>query len=88
MFESNTAAICKSDGKETIQTLSGTAWQGNSMGTTWERHGMCELAFRIQQLTTDNGGTLLVVQLVYALHYKSEGRGIESRWCHWNFSLT
>jgi len=23
-----------------------------------------------------------------ALQYKSEGRGFDSRWCHWNFSLT
>jgi hypothetical protein len=23
-----------------------------------------------------------------ALRYKPEGRGIDSRWCHWNFSLT
>jgi hypothetical protein len=22
-----------------------------------------------------------------ALHYKPEGREIDSRWCHWNFSL-
>jgi hypothetical protein len=27
-------------------------------------------------------GTLLVAQLVEALHYKSEGRGFDSRWCH------
>jgi len=33
-------------------------------------------------------GTLLVVQLVEALRYKSEGRWFDSRWCHWNFSLT
>ena len=26
-----------------------------------------------------------VVQLVEALHYKSEGRGFDSRWYHWNF---
>ena len=26
-------------------------------------------------------------QLVEALRYKSEGRGFESRWCHWNFSI-
>jgi hypothetical protein len=31
MCESNTAALCKSNGKDTIQTLSGTAWQGNGM---------------------------------------------------------
>jgi hypothetical protein len=33
-------------------------------------------------------GTLLVGQLVEAPRYKSEGRGFDSRWCHWNFSLT
>ena len=29
-----------------------------------------------------------VAQLVEALRYRSEGRGFDSRWCHWNFSLT
>jgi len=29
-----------------------------------------------------------VTQLVEALRYKAEGRGFDSRWCHWNFSLT
>jgi hypothetical protein len=33
------------------------------------------------------GGTLLVAQLVEALHYKPESRGFDSRWCHWNFPL-
>jgi len=23
-----------------------------------------------------------------ALRYKQEGRGFDSRWCHWKFSLT
>ena len=31
---------------------------------------------------------LAVAQLVEALRYKPEGRGFDSRWCHWNFSLT
>jgi hypothetical protein len=26
--------------------------------------------------------------VVEALRYKPEGHGIDSRWCHWNFSLT
>jgi len=26
--------------------------------------------------------------LVEALRYKPEGRGFDSQWCHWNFSLT
>ena len=26
-----------------------------------------------------------VAQLVEALRYKLEGRGFDSRWCHWNF---
>jgi len=33
-------------------------------------------------------GTLLVAQLVEALRYKPGGSGFDSRWCHWNFSLT
>jgi hypothetical protein len=43
--ESNTSALCKSNGKDTITTLSGTAWtrHGNGMGaalrTAWARHG-------------------------------------------------
>ena len=31
---------------------------------------------------------MLVAQLVEALRYKPEGRGLDSRWCNWNFSLT
>ena len=29
-----------------------------------------------------------VAQLVKSPHYKLEGRGFDSRWFHWNFSLT
>jgi len=29
-----------------------------------------------------------VAQLVDALRYKPESRGFDSRWRHWNFSLT
>ena len=29
-----------------------------------------------------------VLQLVEAMRYKPEGRGFDSRWCPWNFSLT
>jgi hypothetical protein len=29
-----------------------------------------------------------VAQLVEALRYKPEGRGFDSRWCHWNSLLT
>jgi hypothetical protein len=32
--------------------------------------------------------TNAVAQLVQALRYKPESRGFDSRWCHWNFSLT
>ena len=33
-------------------------------------------------------GVHAVAQLVEALRYNPEGRGFDSRWCHWNFSLT
>jgi hypothetical protein len=39
MCELNTAVMCKSNGKDTIPTISGMAWQENGMGTAWERHG-------------------------------------------------
>ena len=29
-----------------------------------------------------------VLTVIKVLCYKSEGRGFDSRWCHWNFSLT
>jgi len=29
-----------------------------------------------------------VAQLVEALRCKPEGRGFDSQWCHWSFSLT
>jgi len=49
-------------------------------------------AFRIRngyrQLLYLASGTLLVAQLVEALRYMPEGRGFDSQWCHWNFSLT
>jgi hypothetical protein len=38
--------------------------------------------------SAENRGTLLVAQLVEALCYNREGRGFDSRWCNWNFSLT
>ena len=28
-----------------------------------------------------------MAQLVEALRYEAEGRGFDSRWCHWNFLL-
>jgi hypothetical protein len=43
--------------------------------------GMCNSLF-------NEGGTLLVAQLVEALRYKPEGCGFDFRWCHWIFSLT
>jgi hypothetical protein len=37
----------------------------------------------IFSVTGERGGAVVEV-----LRYKPEGRGIDSRWCHWNFSLT
>ena len=45
-----------------------------------------EVSCRIQALWYNVG--YAVVQLFEALHYKTEGRGFDSRRCHWNFSLT
>ena len=49
----------------------------------------------LKVVTQDDGDFLDVIlmehtvtQLVEALRYKPEVRGFDSRWCHWNFSLT
>jgi hypothetical protein len=39
------------------------------------------------QCTKKYGGHA-VAQLVEALRSKPEGSGFDSRWCHWNFTLT
>jgi hypothetical protein len=54
--------------------------------------GLLYLLFRFHGLifytyATSDGGTLLVAQLVEALRYKPEGRGFDSRRCHWNFFI-
>jgi len=40
------------------------------------------------QYVTKESWEHAVAQLVDALSDKSEGCGFDSRWCHWNFSLT
>jgi hypothetical protein len=44
------------------------------------------LCFEVLPLLPETGHA--VAQLVEALRYKPKGRGFDSRWCHWNFSLT
>jgi hypothetical protein len=49
----------------------------------YPEHGRNKLLF--------NSGTYLPIccgTVVKVLCYKSEGRWFDSRWCHWNFSLT
>jgi hypothetical protein len=51
-----------------------------SFGKIWpacEQHDV--FPYYGTNLSGDHGGTL---------RYKSEGRWFDSRWCHWNFSLT
>jgi hypothetical protein len=43
----------------------------------------CELFTRMQLVFGARGGVV-----VKALRYKPAGRGFDSRWCHWNFSVT
>jgi hypothetical protein len=35
-------------------------------------------------ICANGGGGYAVAQLVEALRYNPEGRGFDSRWCHWN----
>jgi len=40
------------------------------------------------QIYLQNSAGHATAQLVEALRYKPECRGVDCRWCHWNFSLT
>ena len=48
--------------------------------------GRCETRLLLTSRTNTSEHT--VAQLVEALRYKPEGRGFDSRWCHWILSLT
>jgi hypothetical protein len=45
-------------------------------------------SYRIKYYIDPSTGTADGGTVVKVLHYKSEGRWFDSRWCHWNFSLT
>jgi len=47
------------------------------------RHILLILTLFIITIIGNRGSTVVKV-----LYYKFEGRGFDSRWCHWNFSLT
>jgi hypothetical protein len=42
----------------------------------------------LYEITLTSYLIFVVAQLVEALRYKPEGRGFDSRWCCWIFSLT
>jgi hypothetical protein len=44
------------------------------------------MSYKFRQMHSYNGARGGVV--VKALRYKPAGRGFDSRWCHWNFSVT
>ena len=50
--------------------------------------GVNKLYFLLLLLSLDNKWEYPVAQIVEALRYEPEGRGFDSRWFHWNFSLT
>ena len=49
-------------------------------------NGQTHVRFSFNFTCTNKGHA--AAQLVEALRYKPEGREFDSRWCHWNFSLT
>jgi hypothetical protein len=53
----------------------------------WYNFSMCLVSFEFT-LSTLRWTSYVVAELVEALRYKPEGHGFDSRWFHWNFSLT
>jgi hypothetical protein len=44
------------------------------------------ITMEFRELSCETGARVGLV--VKALRYKPAGRGFDSRWCHWNFSVT
>jgi hypothetical protein len=51
-----------------------------------DMHINCRILIKCVSAHYDKGYT--VAQLIEALPYKPEGRGFDSPWSHWNFSVT
>ena len=49
----------------------------------FSRNAVQNITNTLKVIMGDRGGTVVKV-----LCYKLEGRWFDSRWCHWNFSLT
>jgi hypothetical protein len=47
------------------------------------RNGYTFIILTTNVVTGARGGAVVEAQ-----RYKPEGRGVDSRWCHWNFSFT
>ena len=58
------------------------------LNTDVRKYGANQILRNSELSTPMVGLGTAVAQLVEALRYKSEGRGFDSRWCHWNFVLT
>jgi len=59
-------------------------WKRKSSMQKGIQDGWFSLTLSTLQMDLEHTGA----QLVETLHYMPEGRGFNSRWCHWSFSLT
>jgi hypothetical protein len=55
---------------------------------SWKRRSNVSLALKINYFSYISVQGHAVAQLDEAPRYKPEGRGFDSPWCHWNFSLS
>jgi hypothetical protein len=61
--------------------------QNTSNGTTQDNVIVCVQILRSSGVNYRYYNKHRSGAVVEALRYKLEGRGIDSRWCYWNFSL-
>jgi hypothetical protein len=59
------------------------------LGPDYHLHALQRTLENVEnKTTTHTDWGYAVAQLVEALCYKPEGRGFNSRWSHWNYSVT
>ena len=62
-------------------------WESKPPGTLWATPGLLRDCFAFTYTYIIKWGARCGV-VVKALRYKPGGRGFDSRWCNWNFSVT
>ena len=98
----SSSSPCKLNDCTTLLLISNIIQTGCKQGTKTRKQSCC-IQLHLEEGTRGTASSVRIIcfglqpggsevyavaHMVEALRYQSEGRGFDSRWCHWNSSLT